>query len=102
MVERAIPITVLSGFLTKVIIFEIFTTKDDICMGPLAVYAVKVFGGRGWSLSGSEVHTLTEIFHNFQKWHSKDQPKNARIRMISCMNKMKKKSYGNIQSIKVF
>ena len=55
--------------------------QDEICMGPLAADAIKVFGGRSWTISGM----------------SKVKEKE---RKISYAGRMKKKSYGNIHSIK--
>lgn len=54
--------------------------QDEICMGPLAADAIKVFGGRSWTLSGMS--------------KAKEQ------RKFSYAGKMKKVSYGNIHSIK--
>lgn len=51
--------------------------QDEICMGPLAADAIKVFGGRNWTIGGI----------------SKEPKK-------SYAGKLKKKSYGNIHSIK--
>ena len=52
-------------------------------MGPLAADAIKVFGGRSWTVAGM----------------SKDHQKGG-TRKISYGVRMKKKSYGNINSIK--
>ena len=56
--------------------------QDEICMGPLAADAIKVFGGRSWTIEGM----------------SKDHLKGG-ARKISHVGRMKKKSYGNINSI---
>ena len=51
-------------------------------MGPLAADAIKVFGGRSWTIEGL----------------SKDHHKSG-ARKISHVGRMKKKSYGNINSL---
>jgi len=58
--------------------------QDEICMGPLAADAIKVFGGRSWTISGM----------------SKDHHKGGVRKISSHVGRMKKKSYGNIHSIK--
>ena len=53
--------------------------QDEICMGPLAADAIKVFGGRSWTIEGM----------------SEDHHKSA-SRKKSHVGRMKRKSYGNI------
>ena len=57
--------------------------QDEICMGPLAADAIKVFGGRIWTLEGRDASK-----------GSARKPSNMGIG-----TRMKKKSYGNIHSI---
>ena len=58
--------------------------QDEICMGPLAADAIKVFGGRSWTLEGRDASK-----------GSARKPSNMGIGA-----RMKKKSYGNIHSLK--
>ena len=58
--------------------------QDEICMGPLAADAIKVFGGRSWTLEGRDASK-----------GSARKPSN-----IGIGTRMKKKSYGNIHSLK--
>ena len=53
-------------------------------MGPLPADAIKVFGGRSWTIMGM----------------SKDHHKGAIRKISPNVGRMKKKSYGNIHSIK--
>eukprot|EP00095_Tigriopus_kingsejongensis_P008940 snap_masked-scaffold199_size265817-processed-gene-1.12 protein:Tk08940 transcript:snap_masked-scaffold199_size265817-processed-gene-1.12-mRNA-1 annotation:"1-phosphatidylinositol -bisphosphate phosphodiesterase epsilon-1-like" len=57
--------------------------QDDLCMGPLAADAIKVFGGRSWSLSGM----------------LKDRTHKGSWKGVANNPRTKKKSYGNIHSI---
>ena len=56
--------------------------QDEICMGPLAADAIKVFGGRSWTIEGM----------------SKDHHKSG-SRKKSHVGRMKEKSYRNINSL---
>ena len=38
--------------------------QDEICMGPLAADAIKVFGGRSWTISGMS-KVLTCIVYKY-------------------------------------
>ena len=58
--------------------------QDEICMGPLAADAIKVFGGRSWTLEGRDA----------SKGSARKQSN------IGIGGRMKKKSYGNIHSLK--
>ena len=41
--------------------------QDEICMGPLAADAIKVFGGRSWTISGmSKVFTYIVYKYNLR------------------------------------
>ena len=63
--------------------FLLLYYQDEICMGPLAADAIKVFGGRSWTIGGM----------------SKELNKGA-VRKITHAARLKKMSYGNIHSIK--
>ena len=58
--------------------------QDEICMGPLAADAIKVFGGRSWTLEGRDASK-----------GSARKPSN-----MGLGTRIKKKSYGNIHSLK--